>query len=1184
MLCSIVEFVSKTSEYALLVGLLKAKAAAPGSMADKAFAQSIIDAAVKHALEALSSGNAVEAKLMLRFLAECVDAGALSATEVLAFCQACMAASHSCGRAAVAVLAAHAVGMMLVWCGQMLKPTSADFQALVAGVRDTAAQATSVSMPGISNTLSPLTPSLAQWSEQDTSGEVPGGSSPLGAGRLALVEMLHALESLEAAAWSGDAVTPVDRLTPRLQDALHPVGAAPPHPLSLPSTAPLPGHTWGAPPGSCAHGALVPAAAGLLGDAASLSSGITAAAIAGAFAGLPTARFFGANPDTCLSTGASITKALGLQRAAQHPTWLLLARDWAADTLFSHHPFHADAAAAIMTMACAFPLSPVAAEVALECTLLAAPRPRFQSPFYTAFLIDLIYADSEMLQQGGVGGGSDGAPAATAPSLQAVGMCMRVVYKRIAEGKLGDDTGEAVAEWLAHYISCMEFAWFWEEWADAVTPLAPKADWPLPRLPLDYSSSARRFVRAALDKAFALTGSWHREELISTVVPKSVRHAVPGPPLAWSDHVNPVVLREEGALALLKGGGISSLEGALAADGTGVRDLTDLVAHIFLRLRAKTDDLGMAGFLKSVLVSAGAPPSEGVDGGDAVQGEEAVESVSTTVVPPTKLQQLVDAVTRESLPAPGPERVRLVAKVFMQCISVHGRATLRHAETLLGRYRGTLRCLVRRADPVVAQAAEEGGPTTLRRLPPDTAQGDADLILHALPAGGGAWGSLTEAPLTGVGALLEGLVETWCTEGKGLKGLNELARESGATHQVQEVLTIMLNLDIVPAARAVQWLLQQGASSSVRPLLPLEAEEGGIDAVDTPPAAVHTLKAVLPYDTWSATLGVLDDVLAADAEATAAVRVTCDILKACHSELQNASAAVMVGEAEGEMDTPSVAADTPVYGDAATAGMQVFRDFILQDATAQENVEHFEEKLQEQVRDAVAARYASVAAVRVALARLAALMTQAADAAAAAGVSGGGADAVVAGEPAGSEEEVDAAAALGSAAVTHWRQLLRHASGAVWRELAAGEGGGAADVLKRAGAAFAAAHPEHEAVPDDDAFQATQLDDAALQESAASAEMQTVARVPDAANFAQKALGWWSLLSASVSLGTKTAIAEAEAQARADTVFQQEHEGMLRCMARDAAFVWSAVLGAQSGALTHAALLKDAGHSLQVPE
>ncbi len=229
---SITEFVSKTSEYALLLGLLRARASTPGSMADRTFPQTVIDGVVENVVAGLSSGDMVKAKLMLRFLGECVDASAVAADDVLHFCTQVLTSAQACGRGAVAILAAHAVGMMLVWCGQLLKPSSAEFQTLLQCVTKISTAALSTSMPGISNTLSPLTPTLAQWSEQDISGEVPGGSSPLGAARLALVEMLHALESLDQASWSGDATAPVDRLTPRLQDALHgsAAGGPPPHP------------------------------------------------------------------------------------------------------------------------------------------------------------------------------------------------------------------------------------------------------------------------------------------------------------------------------------------------------------------------------------------------------------------------------------------------------------------------------------------------------------------------------------------------------------------------------------------------------------------------------------------------------------------------------------------------------------------------------------------------------------------------------------------------------------------------------------------------------------------------------------------------------------------------------------------------------------------------------------------
>jgi hypothetical protein len=104
-----------------------------------------------------------------------------------------------------------------------------------------------------------------------------------------------------------------------------------------------------------------------------------------------------------------------------------------------------------------------------------------------------------------------------------------------------------------------------------------------------------------------------------------------------------------------------------------------------------------------------------------------------------------------------------------------------------------------------------------------------------------------------------------------------------------------------------------------------------------------------------------------------------------------------------------------------------------------------------------------------------------------------------------------------------------------------------------------------------------------MEELAAAATLQTVALVPSAAEYAQKALGWWALLSDSVDDHLKTTIAQAEAKARADTPLPAD-DAMLACMARDAAFVWSAVLSAPPAALTNAVLLRDAGHSLQVPE
>lgn len=1136
----------------MLLALLRSRADAPGSLADKHFVGQFLQATVDALQDALRSGDVLGCKMFMRFLGEAGVVGLVSPSALATFATALLQAAAA-GPRAVSVLAHYAVGMMLVWCGHILAP-GGHTAALLSAVQGTLADplgaaegSQATQLAGVGSVLSPLAPSPAAWLSGSDAADA------LGAARLALLELTHTLTSQAELGWEGEACPPIDRLTPLVEQHLMSTEPGqlptPLPPLPLPAPSAMQGGVWGAPGdfsvGIIAHNA-APTQGVVIGDDSTTAqtsppAQLTAAALAGAFLGLPAARFFGVTPSPCvLSTGASILQRLQLAEAARHPAWLLMARDWVVDVLVTHHPLHADAAAAVMTMATPFPITGVAAAVAMECALLPAPRRRFESLYYTSFLLDLIVADVHAQ-------GADDADVAgdeTPPSLEAVGMCMRVAYKRLQEGQLGDDVGAAIADWLSHFISCMEFAWFWDEWDAALVAETTPADHPLAPLPLDFAQPHRRFVRASLDRACALLGTYMRGSTIGTVMPPSVRHAVPHPPVAFSSLVHPSMLTDMGARAILPPELRS--EGAALAPSALARDVADACTLIFMRLRAKVQDAPMAQWLQHLVTSQ--PPGSSDTPPAGTQGEEGADAVvAGGDALPTIPARKADAgpeVSRSPLPTDVAERARCVLRLFIMCLGIHGRATLRHAETLTARYAGTLRWLLRGAPAEPVQGGAE------------VANAQA-LISHA------------DAAEAGVAAALQGLFGTWCGGGPG-EDPGVLAMESGSTHMVSEVLAVWLEAGVLLPSHALAWLARHGASSSIRSL---DALPDG----SAPPAALHTLQAVAPYDTWACMHDVLGHALAEDAGTVADLWVTCDILADVNRTLQ--AQAAPAAEAGEQVEGGDSAAVVVGEGGASSqpppqAGRTEFQGFILEDADAAENKAHAEEEQVVLTQRAAAARYAAVSAVRTVLAAVCDTLQTAASTQ----VSG--------------EAEKAALVALGSIATARWRELVRTCPGAVWRELAcSGPGETGEGILARA-KALRAAVPRGAA--GGQAGSAVVVGEAVVvadgegevAEGGGDGPSEPHLAFNGREEFALRALGWRELTSGVVPEDIAEQVAAAEARARRDVPLPTADTGgaVWGAMQRDAAFAWQAVLFAQPEALTHGRLLRDAGNSLSVPE
>jgi len=373
-----------------------------------------------------------------------------------------------------------------------------------------------------------------------------------------------------------------------------------------------------------------------------------------------------------LSATPVVLRSLQLEGAVGAPLALWCLRDVAHDVLVTYHPFHGDAAAALVALPTGRnrptvangdnPGSPPAAWCAAAVSLgveavlmqqLWLPGPPVEPPFYTLVMLSLIAAST-----------LHGALASNA-----IGLAARVLWK--FAGALDDGLLPPLAAWMAHHTASTKWAWLWDDWKGALGEGVPAHD------------AQRRFLTELIQATFALVGPWHYDRIVADTFPSEYRAILPANTTTAARFCfDPAAVAPAASEAGATGDGDRDRDergrDPLVADEAGDGSLQDA---------AEADILRHTGLARAR--SSGGGSGSGRPALQLVRPDTAAVGDAVMAVLRAKSDAGALAAAVASVDAPtlcDLDRLFVTA----QCIWWHSRANLKNVTTLLERYRAVL--------------------------------------------------------------------------------------------------------------------------------------------------------------------------------------------------------------------------------------------------------------------------------------------------------------------------------------------------------------------------------------------------------------------------------------------------------------------------------------------------------------
>lgn len=550
-----------------------------------------------------------------------------------------------------------------------------------------------------------------------------------------------------------------------------------------------------------------------------------------------------------MSTSDAVAAALGLQYAWECPAAYWAARDLVIDTVLSYAPLHGDAAMAVLAARSRVPLVAVLVEVLLSNALCPAPQPVVQPTYFLCVLRDIIVAENTHL----VG-------RSQLTSLATLNILLTALTKRMQEGQLSLGVADRSSSWMAHLLANFRYAWNWDVLEALVSQDVPAAP-----------SAAEAWARALVDRTVATMGALQHEDVVAAVFPAALRPAVPDVPYPNS---------------ALYSTAETEAAPVLTVDSAPVDSAEAARLSVLGLLVGKTPAEPMAQWLLGPCTTALA----------AAAGEASALAVRASVV-----------------------------RMFTHALLVHGRATLHNTRVLLERYASTFQVLLRAdEDFSAAVSAVCSAPGEVQAVPGAAAVTAAHRQASA--------GLVYRAHESLVAACCAAVYQVWAS----------IKPVTGFSLVVSRVFSFAMQVGALEPADVLAWAVRYGGAVAV--------EQG-----ERLPGAFSNL---LHVDTWAVIKTAMQVAMAEQVHALRELAQAQSLLAWAQSEVANATAG------EEDMD------DTPMPGTPGAKPGQTRDGKVITTASPEAEVQHFTGKVLQYTAEALVARARAVRAARTLVAAL----------------------------------------------------------------------------------------------------------------------------------------------------------------------------------------------------------------------